>query len=200
MDREIRLKLNELANNNGLTWVRKTTSVSDIIKRTFTKNPDDLRYYVNSEIAKNPNCVYTINDKRYRAKSITDLGKLLYMFAQEDLVPVNLQECITYVDNTFVIKTLSGFEWEEKILNWLQHKKPEARYSTSEEDSKFAIDLIVPNEFAIQVKPQSYKNFDMHWEMNKRKNNNFSLPVYYVYYNNWKKNVDIPQEIRGVFK
>ena len=69
----------------------------------------------------------------------------------------SLEESIKYVFIRVFENTWVGFEWEKRAKKFIKEKYGlESRFANSYEDFKYSVDLIGSN-FAIQVKPISYK-------------------------------------------
>ena len=69
----------------------------------------------------------------------------------------SLQDSIDYVRIRVFDDTWTGFEWENKAKKYLLDEFGlKCRFANWEEDSKYCVDLI-GKDFAIQVKPISYK-------------------------------------------
>lgn len=92
-------------------------------------------------------------------------------------------------------ETIKGGSKEKRLTNWINPRLTNGfkiEEAPSENDAKYAVDLLVYDENgialeALQVKPVSYffgKNAMLkeQQELNKEKNDNYDLPVSYVYY------------------
>ncbi len=80
-----------------------------------------------------------------------------------------------------------AFNAEYEVYNYLGSIGRHVRWATVEEEKKFAIDIVVDNFFAVQVKPESYRkarnmSHAETQESNMEKNIEWIGPVFYVYY------------------
>lgn len=90
----------------------------------------------------------------YRTKTIKPLVKAICMVMSEDY---SLNDAAEYVDIRVFEDTWNGHLWEYKAKQWLKDKYDlDCRFANWEEDAKYCVDLIGDN-FAIQVKPITYK-------------------------------------------
>jgi hypothetical protein len=77
-----------------------------------------------------------------------------------------------YVRTRVIDDTFKGVEMEIEVKKWLKSKYGlDCRFSNWKEDSEYAVDLVGSN-FAIQVKPETYKGSNPSLDKDKKKNFN----------------------------
>ena len=101
---------------------------------------------------------------------------------------INFNSCFSFVKDLFLIKTLHGFNMENKALHWLRQSDKRFTWdlSTEELDNKFNVDVIGVNEeetIYIQVKPESYKYTDSKTKkINESKEKSLDHKIHFLYY------------------
>ena len=99
----------------------------------------------------------------------------------KDQTDFTYQECKDYIIDLYTLKSFYGHLKEMHVILQLRSSlKNNFRYATDVEDSLYAIDIVIDNVAAVQVKPLSYHNVDK--TTNQKKNKAFGKPVYYIYY------------------
>lgn len=112
----------------------------------------------------------------------------LYDVAKPSYPAVTRQECDNFVYDLFVRGPLRGRMMEEHALTQLQNTLPHYhfRYADEKTDIQFAVDIECLKDHkvlaGVQVKPLSFLKQKAAVDVNHRKNHNWGLPVYYLYY------------------
>jgi len=175
-------ELNKVFNKYRLNAVRHTVNISWILRSREITNEQELAKEVEARIKNNLLCRVIIFDYSVKIKSLFDLSHILQMLCQFEGFIASATECYEYIYKVFVTDSWLGFVRERKCVELLKPSYPTARLSGADEDLKYAVDIIIPEEFGVQLKPESYKAFNMQSDLNKSKNAKYGLPVYYVWY------------------
>ena len=196
-------ELNYLNGKYGISAPNKSVPVMKLIKVHQPKSPDELKKIIEYHFKNNCEC--GIKSKG----TIEDFGKNLYNAQKEEWgeYRYSLEECIEWEYNLFVINSLIGNKMEQNAIKALKEKFPnlKIRESSDKEDEDFRVDLVVKNSnkilCGIQVKPESFNYVRKSIiYFNKNANQNFSVDVYYLFYNDDMKFVnldEISEKIKG---
>jgi hypothetical protein len=175
--------LNCVFNDYKINAVRYSTRISGILRTQNISGSDDLARIVNERLKANMLSRVIIGDRSIKVDSLTQLSYVFMMCCYFAGFVASQMECYNYIYKVFVDDSWLGFIREKKCAELLKPEYPTARLSDADEDTKYAVDIVVPDKFGVQLKPESYKRFNMQADLNKSKNDRYGLPVYYVYYN-----------------
>jgi len=179
-------ELNYLNGKYGISAPYKSVPIMKLIRKHKPKTPDELKKLIEEHFKYDCRC--GIKSKG----TIETFGKNLYEAQKKEWgkYKYSLEECIEWEYNLFVINSLIGNKMEQEAIKKLKEKLPylEIKESSDKEDEDFRVDLIVKNGneivCGIQVKPESFnfvrKNVIL---FNRNANQNFSVDVYYLFYN-----------------
>lgn len=178
--RETAHALNVVFNRYRLNSIHHTVSVSQVVRDAASE--DDLGSRIERALKDNPYCVATVLGSEIPINGLRDLACFLLALANLDGHDVAIGDAEWFVRKVFVHDTWTGHQREIDYLRVVLLEHPDARLATAEEDARFAVDIIVPGRFGIQLKPESYRRFNMQDALNREKNERLGLPVRYVYY------------------
>jgi len=179
-------ELNYLNGKYGISAPYKSVPVMKLIRIHRPKSPNELKTLIEYHFKNNCKC--EIKSKG----TIETFGNNLYEVQKKEWgkYKYSLEECIEWEYNLFVINSLIGNKMEQEAIKKLNEKLSnlEIKESSDKEDEDFRVDLIVKNGnkivCGIQVKPESFnfvrKNVII---FNRNANQNFSVYVYYLFYN-----------------
>ena len=194
-------KLNYLNGKYGISAPNKSVPVMKLIRVHQPKSPNELKEQIEYHFKNNCEC--GIKSKG----TIEDFGKNLYeaQIIEWGEYKYSLEECIEWEYNLFVINSLIGNQMERKAIKLLKEKLPnlEIRESSDKEDEDFRVDLVIKNNnkiiYGIQVKPESFNYVKKSITyFNKNANQNFSVNVYYLFYNNNMEFINLDEIVKNI--
>jgi hypothetical protein len=107
-----------------------------------------------------------------------------------ELMRVTMQSCADFVYDLYVRAPMRGHAMEVKALADIDAALGlVGRHAGPHEDSKYAIDLVYDGEFAVQVKPVSFRHRAVHdhdmYLSALRRNVRWGVPVVWLYYDGY---------------
>ena len=199
-------ELNKLNGDYGISAASNSVPVMKLIKVHCPNSKNELYdlilfHYKND-------CECGIKSKG----TIEDFGKNLYesQIKEWGSYKYSLRECIQWEYDLFIVQSLKGTKIEKNAIKELSNKIDNFEFLESDGfvDEELRVDLIVINEnveiAGIQVKPNSF-NFvrENVISFNKSANIKWGKPVFYLYYNNLQKFInldDVIEKIKNMIK
>jgi hypothetical protein len=198
-------ELNALNGKYGISAPYKSVSVMQLIKAHQPQSKAELYDLISFHYQND--CFCGVKSKG----TVEDFGKNLYQaqLKEWNTHKYSLQQCILWEYNLFVVQSLKGATLEKKALSALQTRLKGFEVGEAEGfwDEELRIDLVVSRGAelmcAVQVKPITF-NFMRQSviDFNKKANQKWSKPVYYLYYNQDLEFSNLDQlihEIEGAF-
>lgn len=193
--------LNELNGKMGISAPYRSVPVMKLIRAHHPKSKDELVELIKWHSENKCECGIVSQG------TIESFGKNLY----ESQIKYwgehrySLQDCIQWEYDLFIVQSLKGGIIENKAIRELKNKISEFSFEEAEGflDEELRVDIIIKKDFdvmaGIQVKPLTFKK--MRQEVitfNKKANQKWGKPVFYLYYDGGENFVNIDELILSI--
>jgi len=195
--------LNELNGKMGISAPYKSVPVMKLIKNHNPKSKEELVELINWHYENKCECGVVSQG------SVESFGKNLFNSQMEywGEIRFTLQECIQWEYDLFVVQSLKGGTIEKKSISELQKEFTNFCFEEAKGylDEELRIDIIIKKGGieigGIQVKPLTFKLIRREViTFNINANQKWGKPVYYLYYDEKEKFVNINDLVTEIKK
>lgn len=167
-------RLNELNEKYKMNAAYKTVPVIKLIKAHQPRTWEELEYLI---AAHQKPCKCGVRSKG----TVKDFAINLYYAIHHEAPEYTKQDCLNFIVGLFIQSSMKGSVMEQLAV--AQFKEYGAYLASDEVDRTCAVDVEIPGICGIQVKAEGYKySRQAVKDLNKKKNELYDYPVYYLYY------------------
>lgn len=205
-------KLNHICSKYKVNAIRNSFSTSEFYRH---HSPATIREGIEMIDAHAEKACSKMACKSRPKRTVKEMAQALFEATEMEYDifnnPFTFERCYDFICGLFISASIRGHEMEYRAVVRLRAELSYINLSAdivpSYYDAKYGIDVIIHvGQFdfvsqvkaAIQVKPESYKSITVDGvkDMNKRKNQSCHWPVYYLYYDNDGRFINIKQVLK----